>query len=125
MMLLIGLASQQERQQTVWPAKLLEVIYLLLIVLINKGFYCSNRSINGLPAKQRRQSASHPSCQAPRPQQPASLFGWQPILDLLQVIGFGDAMRLSKCEHLLIPAPSGNSHNAFVNVDSARLTCMI
>ena len=96
MVLLIGLASQQKRQQTVWPAKLFEVIYLLLIVLVDKGFYCSNRSINGMPAKQRRQSASQPSRQAPRPQQPASLFGWQPMLDLLQVIGFGDAMRLGK-----------------------------
>jgi hypothetical protein len=47
------------------------------------------------------------------------------MLDLLQVIGFGDTMRLGKRKQLFIPSPLGNCHNAFVNADGTSLSRMI
>jgi hypothetical protein len=51
MMLLIGLASNQKRQQTFGTTKRLEMVYLLLVMLIDKRLYRCNRSINGAPAE--------------------------------------------------------------------------
>lgn len=61
MMLLIGLESAQKWQQSFWATKLLKVIYLMLVVLVNKSFYRRNRSINGASAKHCGQSTCEPS----------------------------------------------------------------
>lgn len=61
MVLLIGLASDQQRQQTFRPAKRLEVVDLLLVMLVHKSFYRSNRPINSPTAKQGWQCACQPA----------------------------------------------------------------
>jgi hypothetical protein len=61
MVLLIGLASNQKRQQTFGSTKRLEMVYLLLVMLINKSLYRGNRSINGASTKYRRYGTCQPA----------------------------------------------------------------
>jgi hypothetical protein len=47
--LLVGLAAQQQGQQAIWPAKLLDVLNLLLVVVVHKGLDGGDGAVHGPP----------------------------------------------------------------------------
>ena len=65
--LLIRLALEQKFKQPIRATMPLQMIDLLLVMSVDKSFYRFDRGINGMRAKQSRQSACQPTRQAPWP----------------------------------------------------------
>lgn len=72
-MLLIGLATNQQRQQAFRAAVHMDVINLLLVMVIDKGLDRCNRGVNSRATDQGWQCASQPSGQTPWPQKATAL----------------------------------------------------
>ncbi len=72
-MLLIGLAANQQRQQTFRAAVHMDVINLLLVMVIDKGLDRCNRGVNSRATDQGWQCARQPSGQTPWHQKATAL----------------------------------------------------
>lgn len=96
-----------------------QMVDLLLVMLIDKSFYRCDRCINGLRAKQSRQSACQPTCQAPWAQKSASHGRGQPCLDKSQMLSFCFAVQVCKCQQVPVSSPLGHRRNAEIDADSA------
>jgi hypothetical protein len=122
---LIVLATLQQRQQTLGPAVLLQVGDLLLVVLINKGFYRSDGGVHRTSSEQGGQCAGQPTCQPPRTEQTAALLCRQPCFDELQMFSLGLTVRCGKAQQLGIASPSGHGRDAAVNEHRTGFTGMV
>lgn len=103
----------------------LQMIDLLLVVLINKCFYRCDRCINGMRAKQSRQSACQPTRQAPWPQKSTSHGHGQPSLHQRQMLSFCFTVEVCKCQQLPVSSPLGNRRNALVDAHGAGFACVV
>lgn len=124
-MLLICLAANQQRQQAFRAAVHMDVINLLLVMVIDKGLDRCNRGVNSRATNQGWQCARQPSGQTPWPQKATALRGGQPVFHFSQMVGLGGAMCLGESHEFMVAAPLRYGLNAFVNVDSPRLTRMV